>query len=328
MKPTLEHGTTGRGRGSSSFPKDNPNYRPPCHCEPCRNAMNTYKKKLRLSVHRGESRIVSADRSRQHLIRLRDAGMGCLQLASATGFSGSTVRKILSGARTEVLASTERKILSARPADGPRARGIYMDPTGAARRVQALQAIGHAIPTIAAAAGLSTRCLEALLGTRPSRAVRLVAADGIAQAYRSLAGTPGTSKKSRTIAAARSWAPPSAWDDEAIDDPASAPEWTGHCGSIRGWHKHHLASLPMCERCTQANERWQSEHAHLTPYRRARKAHSERMRASGRSVQLAEDWEELRAQGYSLKRAAERLGVKRETLEVALSRAKEYDRAA
>ena len=58
-------------------------------------------------------------------------------------------------------------------------------------------------------------------GNRPHVTAQTAAA--IARAYTALSSTPGPSDTARKTAADLGWAPPLAWDDDTIDDPAAEP---------------------------------------------------------------------------------------------------------
>jgi hypothetical protein len=120
----------------------------------------------------------------------------------------------------------------------------------------------------------------------------------------------GTYKKVRTLAQANGWAPPGAWDDDIIDDPAAAPDWTGHCGTDRGWWMHSINDIPVCARCDAAHAQWKAERAHLATNERIRQLALAKGAASNRGATLAADARELlRITGHSVEQIAERLGV-------------------
>jgi hypothetical protein len=43
-----------------------------------------------------------------------------------------------------------------------------------------------------------------------------------------------------------------AWDDDAIDDPATQPDWTARCGTPGGYYDHTQIGTPTCRRCRRA----------------------------------------------------------------------------
>lgn len=54
---------------------------------------------------------------------------------------------------------------------------------------------------------------------------------------------PAKVKASKTFAFKNGFAPPSCWDDDTIDDPDAFPEWTGECGTVRGYFLHLKHSI-------------------------------------------------------------------------------------
>ncbi|MEV6737930.1 hypothetical protein AB0N14_13745 [Streptomyces sp. NPDC051104] len=198
---------------------------------------------------------------------------------------------------------------------------------GACRRARALYAIGHGRESISAACGLSVCTIGQIANSRyTSIDGRIDAA--IRLAYRLLGDTQGTSWKAARRAANQGWAPPGAWDDETIDDPAAVPDWTGYCGTDRGWWVHKRQQLPMCLRCEAAHEQWLAEHAHLDPKLRNQAMFKARAGALSREADLAHDARELIRFGANTEQAAERLGVTRQHLQQALIRHPETERAA
>ncbi|MFC9244585.1 hypothetical protein ACFT7S_11310 [Streptomyces sp. NPDC057136] len=113
----------------------------------------------------------------------------------------------------------------------------------------------------------------------------------------------------RNYARAKGWPPPAAWDDDVIDDPAALPEWTGCCGTDRGWWMHTLQKLPMCELCEAAHERWNAKHRGLEKGAFQAALMKSRASASSRGSDIAEDGRELMRLGHSYDTAAGRLGV-------------------
>jgi transcriptional regulator with XRE-family HTH domain len=106
----------------------------------------------------------------------------------------------------------------------------YVDPTGSVRRLQALAALGHSGTTLAEELGMTRQRLNEIRNARLE--VRRETAAKIAALYDRLSMTPGDSELTKARAEAKGWAPPLAWDDDAIDNPAAQPITAG--GSPRG----------------------------------------------------------------------------------------------
>lgn len=103
-----------------------------------------------------------------------------------------------------------------------RGRRRLIDPTGTQRRLQALAALGWPQETLGARLGMRTADIGRISRGEPTR-VRSVVAERVCQLYDELSMTPGPSTLSVQRARAKGWAPPLAWDDEAIDDPTATP---------------------------------------------------------------------------------------------------------
>ncbi|MFF5639546.1 hypothetical protein [Streptomyces sp. NPDC012825] len=99
-------------------------------------------------------------------------------------------------------------------------RRIQITDTGLLRRLQALCTAGWTLKNIGAAGGISAKTLTAFIG-HPHSTPALRGA--ILAAWEELAHQPGPSPAARQRAQAKAWAPPLAWDNETIDDPATSP---------------------------------------------------------------------------------------------------------
>ncbi|WP_097982853.1 hypothetical protein [Streptomyces sp. f150] len=185
--------------------------------------------------------------------------------------------------------------------------GQYIDSTGTVRRVRALIALGYTLIDIAESANVAVARVQTLAAGYPS--LRRTVAERITNTYRALSETPGTNTRAKNRALANRWAPPATWDDDTIDDPQARPEWTGHCGTDRGWWSHRQQNIPMCEACDQAHAEWKAEHAHLPRSEFMTRLTASRASASRRGETIAHDGRELLAQGHTVELAAERLGI-------------------
>ncbi|MBX9425479.1 hypothetical protein [Streptomyces lateritius] len=243
-------------------------------------------------------------------------------LKAATGLELSALVNIYSGRRTKIRHETHARIMAVTPpakGDG----GQYIDVTGTARRIQALSYVGYSYASIAHAAGSATnRILSIINGQQPT--VRRDLAERLAAASEKLASNPPPANKyttrSRNAARAKGWAPLSAWDEESIDDPAAHPDWTGFCGSDRGWWTHRLEHIPTCPPCQAAHDQWLQAHKHLSPGDRYQALGGARAEASNRGAAIAEDARELMRFGADYETAAQRIGVTRNHLQQELLR--------
>lgn len=116
--------------------------------------------------------------------------------------------------------------------------GLLVDSAGTVRRIRALACLGWSCQAVAEASGL--RHLNAIhrLRERPPAHVMKLTADAVAEAYELLSMRyPPTAEPNQrrgvlrvqSLAKSRKWAPPLAWDDDTIDDPAATP-----MGRVRG----------------------------------------------------------------------------------------------
>jgi transcriptional regulator with XRE-family HTH domain len=100
------------------------------------------------------------------------------------------------------------------------------DGTGVTRRLQALAAIGWSAQDVADRLGVTERAVQMWRsGHYPT--VRPETAATVDRLYEELQGTPGPSPRSRENATRSGWAPPLAWEDDAIDNPAAQPTGVG-----------------------------------------------------------------------------------------------------
>lgn len=100
-------------------------------------------------------------------------------------------------------------------------RGGFLVPAaGTRRRLQALAAIGWSSREVARRLGVTPQTLRRLYG---QTSVLTSTRDRVAALYDELSMTPGSNRTTVTWAVRRGWAPPLAWDDDRIDDPAAKP---------------------------------------------------------------------------------------------------------
>lgn len=309
--PQPEHGTPARYRGTRT------GSRPPC---PCRRCVDAHTKACALRDLARTSgtgnRIPSAPVTR-HVKALLAVGMSCTQISIAAGVSVTSVNNAAHGRNPTFNRGVAEKILAVRP--------CIVRPTdrvpayGTRRRLQALYCIGHGPAAIAAATGLTLTGIQHIV-YRNAPVVTAATYTSVKAAYRQLAGKPGASIKARSSGRRNDWAPAPTWDDDTIDNPDTIPEWTGHCGTDRGWWTHRLERIPVCQACDAAHAAWKAEHQALpqpefmTALGRARGA------AANRGISIAHDGRELLAQGHDLDGAAARIGITKAYLQQELKR--------
>lgn len=113
---------------------------------------------------------------------------------------------------------------------------------GSLRRIRALVAIGWSMEHQAAYLGVKKQAVQNFAVKSPDTLIRIATAAKYAELYERLQGTPGPSARARSVAKARGWAPPLAWDD--IDDPNEQP--TGHKVCKKPTCANEIAYLGLC----------------------------------------------------------------------------------
>jgi hypothetical protein len=172
---------------------------------------------------------------------------------------------------------THDRIMAVSPPGIPSATSTAQVPAhGMKRRLQALAAVGYGTRTIADLRGVKDhnylwRVMTGYCGPGDRHlhaTVSVSLREEIAQIYVKYActdprdvGVPEQAVGRALGAATRhGYAPPSAWDDDTIDDPNAHPEWTGACGSEEGYRIHIRETvfnhnpLPLCAPCRSAVE--------------------------------------------------------------------------
>lgn len=164
---------------------------------------------------------VDAGPARRHVKRHVKRGGSLRYIAKHAGVAHTTIIRLAAGKYLNVEARVAQRVLAVptRPSN-----------VGCARRVDALAALGHPIPHMAAAGG----CNEATLYAAWRRgSFTDVIAQAVVRAYEQLAGKPGPDRRVVAFARKRGSRPPRAWDGVDIDDPASVPLVFGPAGRPR-----------------------------------------------------------------------------------------------
>ncbi|GFE20129.1 helix-turn-helix domain-containing protein [Streptomyces nigrescens] len=300
MKPLADHGTTARAKGRPASGIKG------CPCTPCRQAEARYDKRRRYLNATGRTLTVDPRPVADHIRNLFAEGAGWNQLVAASGCSNSTISLILNGKISRIHRTTADKLLAVQPGDA-QPPGLRVPTTGSVRRLHALLAIGHTCKAISAASGVEHSTLSDLINERLERVARHVT-ERVASGYSILAGTRGNSARSINRGLRNNWAPPAAWDDDHLDDPDAHPNWTGHCGTDRGYHLHVTAQLAKCQPCIDAHQQWIADHPDLKGLQLRTAITRARGKAASREFALAENARELLRFGYNHHHAAERLG--------------------
>lgn len=193
-----------------------------CVCPPCTRTRNRLSK---LSRNQRFNRIPS-DQGMVVLERLVASGMTATAIADAVGISRNTasnwLAKIRTGRSFKLGPEACRRLVNAKtPTDG------FVGTTVPRRMLQALGRIGWSCDELNRRIRSRGRTLgdTTLHSIRTDKTLRVHAwlANDITELYEALQGTPGQSAQTIRVAIAYNWAPPLAWEDNAISDPNAAP---------------------------------------------------------------------------------------------------------
>jgi hypothetical protein len=164
---------------------------------------------------------VPAERAREHVQALRTLGWTYVQIAERAGTSTWVPHRAATGQTRWLWMDREAALLSV-PLE-PRASHRGVESTGTRRRVQALAWMGWPCREVASRADTTQRSLATLI--LPHRRISFALAQRVADVYADLSGTRGPSKTAAGKARGAGFAPPLAWDEDTIDDPAAVPNF-------------------------------------------------------------------------------------------------------
>ena len=172
----------------------------------------------------GRRRYVDAAPVRARLRSLLDAGVPLRTLGRVTGLSATTVSTIVDGTQEHVQRATAARVrhLSLTTLYAS-VSGGHVPRVGAARRVQALLALGWPHHELGAA-GITN---SAQIIGAPGELITVHRWRQVRDVYDALSMTPGPSPQTRGWAAKLGYAPPLAWDEDTLDDPNATPNHAG-----------------------------------------------------------------------------------------------------
>jgi hypothetical protein len=206
-----------------------------CRCPVCTGAQRDYcNRRNRLLAYQQWEPYVDAEPARQHVRSLMAAGMGWMHLARITGVPNGAISRLLYGDKQRppsrrIRPYTAAKLLAVHVDLDSLADGASVNAVGTQRRSQALAAIGWTITGQANRLGWYVNNFHKMAVKQTH--VTASTARAVADLYDELSGTPAppSAGQQRALAAAarNGWAPPAAWDDETIDDPATIPNVGG-----------------------------------------------------------------------------------------------------
>lgn len=207
-----------------------------CRCETCTADNRIYVNDVnRLKAYGRWEPYVDAIPVRDHLLALRDAGIGWKRAAELAGVAHGAVEKILYGAKyrgmgpsKRVRPETAEKILAVRLDTEPLDR-YGIDATGTHRRLQALVALGWSQSKLGARIAMSPGNFHKMMN---QARVRMGTARTVKALYEELWNQPPpeqlhrdkiAASRARGVAHRNGWVLPIEWDDDTIDDPTNGP---------------------------------------------------------------------------------------------------------
>lgn len=187
---------------------------------------------MELNRLRGTTTYVDATLTRAHVLALLET-LTVGQIEARSGVNRRCIRLLVGAIEGEpqtrrITKRTAAALASVTPARiGPEAHGL-VDAVGTQRRLRALYALGHDAKSMAHELGASTRTMWTLLTWPEHPQVTADLRSRVVELYDrlSLVVPPPSRYRTRAVhlAQRRGWAPPLAWDDELIDDPAATPQ--------------------------------------------------------------------------------------------------------
>ncbi|WP_435215838.1 hypothetical protein [Streptomyces sp. bgisy034] len=236
-----------------------------CRCRPCRKVnRESENERTRLLAYGRWQPYVNAEPVRAHIAYLRDCGMGLRAIAVASGVDRRRLQSIVigrahlgRGPQAQVRPALAAAILAVEPTLDTLGTNTVIPGVGTTRRLQALVAVGWPQLHLGEELGWTSQNFSVLIiattvTVRTARAVyalydRLWNVDPLSHG-----ASPGSITRAKKRAAEARWAPPAAWDDDRIDDPAACPDWTGRCGTAEGYRAHINHHIPICPPCREA----------------------------------------------------------------------------
>jgi len=211
-----------------------------CRCFPCRKAHYEYNQHRERQIAYGRwEKFVPAEPVRAHVNLLTNAGIGQRRIARLACVSLGTITRLLYGEKGKTAPSKRvrveaaRRIMSVQVSLDVIGHTTPVDATGTRRRLQALIACGWSRAKLAALAGIDPTNISRVLTTEKVWAAKARTVRDLYEQLWNVAPPEDdwrdkiAANRSRAYAAERGWAPPMAWDDETIDDPAAEPEGVG-----------------------------------------------------------------------------------------------------
>lgn len=207
-----------------------------CQCTPCLEAGATYRGNRRRAIAYGTWQpFMDAEPVRRHVKALQAHGLGIRQIAAVSGVNRSQIEAIAHGRggrppSQRVRPTNAQRILAVRPTFDNLAPAAFVGSVGSHRRLKALVYCGWTQAKLAEHLGMTKKNFWTLM---QAQRITVAKAITIRDLYDRLWNRPppehtqhhrAAATRARRYARAQGFAPPLAWDEEAIDDPAAVPE--------------------------------------------------------------------------------------------------------
>jgi hypothetical protein len=193
-------------------------------CPKCR-AREESRRRYRLAAYGQWEPYGDLEQVRAHLNLCRDNKLGLARISKITGISTSTLSRIRRGVGKYVTKTVADTILAVDPN-----ATVRVNPTGTARRIRSLVALGWSTYAIAERLGCTQNRVWEL--TEERAWVTPATHNKVSALFDNLCMTPGPSAISRSRAAAKGWPVPLAWNDIDNDTAPAAvgrETWRDYC---------------------------------------------------------------------------------------------------
>ncbi|BFP50105.1 hypothetical protein KCMC57_64730 (plasmid) [Kitasatospora sp. CMC57] len=233
-----------------------------CARAECVAAMRKSRTRRRRLERQGIYQHVPAGPTRRHIEKLVLAGMSVMEVSALSGIAHTTISLVRREVSDTVLRTTADALLGVAVPLQRAGSGLTSWPAvGTMRRLQALAIRGFTLPAIAEELGCSRRRIFMIRSGGRAR-VRVETHLAVLALYNRWWNADPTEfgvPRDRAAACisnalAHGWASSGHWDEEAIDDPSGFPDWTGACGTAKGYRLHLSCPdvPPPCPPCTNA----------------------------------------------------------------------------
>lgn len=208
-------------------------HRDHCRCAPCVAAFRRGKKLAVYRTQTGTTSYADAALARAHVQKLL-ATLTVGQIEARSGVHRNSIALLLGTAPGQAPSKRMRRtsvaaLLAVDGAPLGSETGGMCDPAGTRRRLQALAALGWSMRELERQCPRPGPNIRKVMDRRNDDApMMVITRDAVRALYDRLCLTPppetGRTARIRRWAASNGWAPPLAWDEDTIDNPAAEPQ--------------------------------------------------------------------------------------------------------